>query len=430
MSYHKSPSEAQFRPEDFLIQTLGESTIPTTLDAMTFVDGEYIVLDVDQTHKCRLEVAGPRSKIYRHPEEIHAGIITCGGLCPGINDVIRAIVMALYYRYGVKNITGFRYGYERLTKELSVAQKLNPETVRDIHLMGGTVLGTSRGPQNVSSMVQFLLDNGINMLFTVGGDGTLKGSQEISDEIVRLGHKIAVVGVPKTIDNDLLFMQKTFGFDTAVSMSQIAIKSANTEATSCRGGIGIVKLMGRESGFIALYASVASNEVNLLLLPEVPFQWEPIFEYVEWRLKTRNHCIIVVAEGAGQEHCQGSNKFDKSGNKILDDIGLLVKSKLGAYLNSKNIENTIKYIDPSYIIRSSPAEPSDKIFAIELAHMAVHAAMSGRTGIVPGMVQGRFVNLPIRKVVEKRRIVDPCDMFYQIFLDNSGQPISLLRKQE
>eukprot|EP01118_Nematostelium_gracile_P009319 TRINITY_DN3129_c0_g1_i1.p1 TRINITY_DN3129_c0_g1~~TRINITY_DN3129_c0_g1_i1.p1 ORF type:complete len:427 (+),score=106.02 TRINITY_DN3129_c0_g1_i1:124-1404(+) len=426
MSYFKSPSEHHFNPQDFLIKTLCEPEVPTTLEAVTFLDDNYIVLDVDQSHKCHLEVSGPRSKIFKKPEEIHAGIVTCGGLCPGINDVIRAITMSLYYRYGVKKITGYRYGYEGLVKGLSTSQPLNPETVRDIHLMGGTVLGTSRGPQDVGAMVDFLVENGVNMLFTIGGDGTLKGSQAIADEVNERGLQIAVVGVPKTIDNDLLFMQKTFGFDTAVSMSQIAIKAANTEAVSARGGIGIVKLMGRESGFIALYASVASSEVNLLLLPEVRFDWDAIYKHVEWRLKTRNHCIIVVAEGAGQEHCQGSNKFDKSGNKILEDIGLLVKSKLSHYLDSKGIENTIKYIDPSYIIRSSPAEPSDKIFAIELAHMAVHAAMSGRTGVVPGVVQGRFVNLPIRKVVEKRRVVDPCDMFYQVFLDNSGQPISLL----
>jgi len=209
-------------------------------------------------------------------------------------------------------------------------------------------------------------------------------------------------------------------------MSQIAIKAAHTEALSARGGIGIVKLMGRDSGFIALYASVASSDVNLLLIPEVPFTWQKVNEYVEWRIKNRGHCLIVVAEGAGQDLYESTSTFDKSGNKVLADIGILVKNQLTKYLTGKNIEHTIKYIDPSYTIRSAPAESADKILCIELAHMAVHAALTGRTGVIPGLVHGHFVNLPIKKVVEKRKNVDPTDMFYQIFLDNSGMPSTLV----
>jgi 6-phosphofructokinase 1 len=414
------------KQEEFKIQTLGEPKLDTTLQCHAFVDGEEILFDLEHGTGVKLEVAGPRKKIYFEPSKTKVGIVTCGGLCPGINDVIRAIVMALYHRYGVKDIVGYKYGYEGLNPELSQSVLLTPEYVKNLHTLGGTALGSSRGPQDIKVMTKFLVENKINILFTVGGDGTLKGAQEMADEIVRQGLNIAVVGVPKTIDNDLLFMQKTFGFETAVTMAQIALKSAHTEALSARGGIGIVKLMGRDSGFISLYASVASSDVNLLLIPEVKFTWQKIFEYVEWRIVNRGHCLIAIAEGAGQDLCEDSASYDKSGNKVLADIGLLVKKQLSNYFISKKIEHTIKYIDPSYTIRSSPAEPADKIFCIELAHMAVHAAMTGRTSVVPGLVHGRYVNLPIKKVVEKRKCVNPNDMFYQIFLDNSGMPVSLV----
>jgi len=424
-------NDPNLHQEDFNIQHLGACKYPTTLKSVTFVDHEEVILNVvNEEIKCRVELAGPRKMIFFEPSATKVAIITCGGLCPGINDVIRAIVMALYYRYGVKEIVGYKYGYEGLNPTISQSVMLTPEFVKNIHTLGGTILGTSRGPQDVKMMVKFLQDNKINILFTIGGDGTLKGALQMVEEIKQQGLQICVVGVPKTIDNDLLFMEKTFGFDTAVAMAQISIRSAHTEAVSARNGIGVVKLMGRDSGFIALYASVASSDVNLLLIPEVPFSWEKICEYVDWRLQNRGHCLIVVAEGAGQQLCEQETTFDKSGNKVLADIGNSVKHELNRYFSKKGVDHTIKYIDPSYTIRSAPAEPIDRIYCIELAHMAVHAAMTGRTGIVPGLVHGNYVHLPIKKVVEKRKCVNPKEMFYQIFLDNSGMPDSLMSAEE
>jgi len=368
-SIPRSPGSEHLVAQDFKIQTLGEAKIKTSLESVKFIDKEEIYWDVITPSNITLECAGPRKMIFFEPSTTKAAIITCGGLCPGMNDVIRALVMALHYRYGVRDVVGYKFGYEGLNPEISQSMVLTPEVVKNLHLFGGTILGTSRGPQDTKVMVKFLHDNNVKILFCIGGDGTLKGAQVMANEIATQGLGIAIVGVPKTIDNDLLYMQKTFGFETAVSMAQVALNSAHTEALSARGGIGIVKLMGRESGFISLYSSVASSEVNLLLIPEVPFTWKKVIEYVESRLTHRGHCLIVVAEGAGQELCEQAVTYDKSGNRVLADIGILLKKQLSNHFTSKNIEHTIKYIDPSYTIRSAPAEPADKVFAIELAQM-------------------------------------------------------------
>jgi 6-phosphofructokinase 1 len=318
------------------------------------------------------------------------------------------------------------YGFEGLIASFNHEPLvLKPELVEDIHQDGGTILGTSRGPQDIALMVDFLLERKINMLFTIGGDGTQRGALAISKEIEKRDLDISVIGIPKTIDNDISFTERTFGFETAIAISQIPITGAHMEAKGVRNGIGIVKLMGRESGFIAAYATLASSDVNLVLIPEVPFSLRKVFAYLEERIIRKRHAVIVVAEGAGQEYVPGEGT-DASGNKKLGDIGIFLKTAITEDFSRRNIPTTVKYIDPSYIIRSAPATPDDSVLCFQLSENAVHAVMSGRTGMVVGLWNGHFVHVPIQVSVRDRKKIDTSDLLWQSVLDNTGQPGDLI----
>ncbi len=419
--------------EDLTIGRVGQCTFDSLLDSAIFInDSEGVLIDATLSgcEGCQgkppfLEKAGPRQKIFFNPETSRAALVTCGGLCPGLNDVIRAIVMVLWYRYGVKEIFGLRYGFEGLIASLNhEPMVLKPELVEDIHKDGGTILGTSRGPQEPALMVDFLVERRIDMLFTIGGDGTQRGALELTREIEKRGRTISVIGIPKTIDNDILFTERTFGFETAVAMSQIPITGAHMEAKGVKNGIGIVKLMGRESGFIAAYATIASSDVNLVLIPEVPFSLEKVFAYLEERIIRKRHAVVVVAEGAGQEHVPAEGT-DASGNKKLGDIGLFLETTITEYFEKRNLPITVKYIDPSYIIRSAPATPDDSVLCFQLAENAVHAAISGRTGMVVGIWNAHFVHIPIQLSIRERKKIDPSGLLWQSVLDNTGQPRNL-----
>jgi 6-phosphofructokinase 1 len=408
-------------------------TFRSPLDSKVFIDDSEGVLinatlsgfQKGQIEPLSLEMAGPREEAFFNPETSRAALVTCGGLCPGLNDVIRAIVMVLWYRYGVREIFGLRYGFEGLIASSDHEPLLlKPELVEDIHKDGGTILGTSRGPQEPALMVDFLVERRIDMLFTIGGDGTQRGALELTREIEKRGRTISVIGIPKTIDNDILFTERTFGFETAVAMSQIPITGAHMEAKGVKNGIGIVKLMGRESGFIAAYATIASSDVNLVLIPEVPFSLEKVFAYLEERIITKRHAVVVVAEGAGQEHVPVEGA-DASGNKRLGDIGLFLETTITEYFEKRDIPITVKYIDPSYIIRSAPATPDDSVLCFQLAQNAVHAAISGRTGMVVGIWNGHFVHIPIQLSIKERKKIDPSNLLWQSVLDNTGQPRNL-----
>jgi 6-phosphofructokinase 1 len=371
------------------------------------------------------ERAGPRRKIFFEPGRTRAGIVTCGGLCPGLNDVIRGLVMVLWHRYGVKQIDGFRYGYEGLTPAYGHAvTALRPEVVRHIHEDGGTILGSSRGPQDPAVMVEFLRSRGVDVLFVIGGDGTLRGGLAISQEAKRRGMKLSVVGVPKTIDNDVMFVEQSFGFQTAFSQAVNAIRAAHTEALGAMNGVGLVKLMGRHSGFIACFAAVACNDVNYVLIPEVPFPLEGrggFLESLTERLKLRGHAVVVVAEGAGQNYCNGEGT-DASGNAKLGDVGAFLKERIGGYLKEQGVDSTVKYIDPSYIIRSVPTIPSDSVYCFRLAEYAVHGAMAGKTEMVVGRWHNRFVYIPIEVAIRERQRVDPKGDLWMTVLEATGQP--------
>jgi 6-phosphofructokinase 1 len=419
------------------IQRLGESRIPSPLSGIEFVgDHEKVLYHSDpkdiepfiQESKdppC-FEMAGPRKKIYFDPSKLKCGIVTCGGLCPGVNDVIRAIVLSLFYHYGVPTVFGFRYGYEGLSYRYGhIPIELNPDEVHDIYQQGGTILGSSRGPQDISEMVDTLERMNIGILFAIGGDGTLRGAGAIAKEIEGRRLKIAVIGIPKTIDNDISYVQQSFGFETAVTESRTAIYSANMEALGARNGMGLVKLMGRESGFIAAYATLANSDVNYCLVPEVRFTLEAFLKSLKERLEKKRHAVIVAAEGAGQYLMEKTGERDASGNIRLGDIGLFLKDKIRAYFREIGMEFSLKYIDPSYTIRSMPANPHDSVFCLLLGHNAVHAGMAGRTNMVAGFWKDQFTHVPISLAVSKRKKIDPKGRLWSNVLASTGQPAEM-----
>jgi 6-phosphofructokinase 1 len=422
---------------DFSISTLGECRIPSPMTHAHFVpDTDHVLYHHDLptieayqragNSPPLLEKAGPRERIYFDPSKLKCGIVTCGGLCPGLNDVIRAIVMSLFHHYGVENIFGFPYGYEGLSpRHRHVPLQLTPESVARIHEQGGTILGSSRGPQDIGEMVDTLERMNVGILFTIGGDGTLRGAQAIAGEIGKRGLKIAVIGIPKTIDNDISCVQRSFGFETAVTEAGAAIGSAHTEATGARNGVGLVKLMGRESGFIAAFAALAYNDVNYCLVPEIPFTLEGFLGILETRLDGKGHAVIVVGEGAGQDLMQSSQERDASGNIRFGDIGLFLRDRIIAHFKGLKKELNLKYIDPSYTIRSVPANAHDSAFCLLLGHNAVHAGMSGRTNMVVGDWGGEFTHVPIPVAVSQRKKIDPHGRLWNIVLSSTGQPAAI-----
>ncbi len=423
---------------DLTISRLGECRIPSPMTGIQFVsDSDNVLYHSDQRKIKKFfgagedlpffEMAGPREKIYFDPSKLKCGIVTCGGLCPGVNDVIRAIVLGLFYHYGVETVFGFRYGYEGLTyRHGHVPLELKPDIVGDIHKKGGTILGSSRGPQDISEMVDTLERMNVRVLFTIGGDGTLHGAQAIAEEIAQRNLKIGVVGIPKTIDNDISFVEQSFGFETAVSASRTAVYSAHTEAIGARNGVGLVKLMGRDSGFIAAYATLANNDVNFCLVPEVRFTLEVFLDALKDRLERRGHAVIVAGEGAGQDLMEARQERDASGNIRFGDIGIFITDQIKNYFNEAGIEVNLKYIDPSYTIRSMPANPKDSAFCLLLGHNAVHAAMTGRTNMLVGNWKGAFTHVPIEHAVSKRKQINPIGRFWSNVLSCTGQPREML----
>jgi 6-phosphofructokinase 1 len=419
---------------NFAISKLGDCRIPSPMKGVHFVSDDEQVLyhgsrrEVEAIIRAggtppHFEMAGPREKIYFDPSKLRCGIVTCGGLCPGLNDVIRAMVLSLYHHYGVRKVFGFRYGYEGLTyRHGHEPMELNPDEVNDIHQRGGTILGSSRGPQEVSEMADTLEQMNIGLLFTIGGDGTLRGAQAVAEEVGRRALKIGVIGIPKTIDNDISYIQQSFGFETAVSEATEAIYSAHAEAEGARNGIGLVKLMGRHSGFIAAYATLANSDVNFCLVPEVPFSLDGFLQALKKRLEGRRHAVVVAAEGAGQDLLQARAERDASGNLKLGDIGIFLRDRINDYFKKTGMEASLKYIDPSYTIRSMPANPHDSAFSLILGHNAVHAGMAGRTKMVVGNWRGEFTHVPIAAAVSQRKQIDPRGKLWTGVISTTGQP--------
>jgi len=429
---------------DPTIESLGEAKIPSPImnekisdQAQYYVSNDDLICIsvkpseiTDHVSQGRplpaFELAGPRRNIYFDPSKLRCAVATCGGLCPGLNDIIRAIVLELYYHYGVRNIYGIRYGLQGFISDYGHNfMDLTPAVVSDILNMGGSILGSSRGPQDIELIIDTLERSNIGILFMVGGDGTLMATSKIADAITRRGLKISVIGIPKTIDNDIHLVSRSFGFDTAVQVATGAIKGAHNEAKGYPNGIGLIKLMGRHSGFIATTAALAQQDVNFVLIPEIDFDLHGpggFLEALEKRLAERHHAVIVVAEGAGQKYFSNEDdERDESGNIRLKDIGLLLKSKIKSHFTSKGIETSLKYIDPSYMIRSLPANANDSVFCGFLGRDAVHAGLAGKTKLLIGHWNNHFVHIPLSASVGKRKQVLSHGKLWRTVLEATGQ---------
>ena len=419
---------------DFTIATVGDCRIPSPMKGVRFVRDDERVLYHARLEELKpwidkhvgppaMEAAGAREKIFFDPARLSCGIVTCGGICPGLNDVIRSVVLSLHHHYGVHKIYGFRFGYEGLVPRYGHKPlELLPENVVRIHEMGGSILGSSRGPQDPAEMVKYLKELNIGILFTIGGDGTLRGAQKISEEAIRQGLPLSVIGIPKTIDNDISFIQSTFGFETAVSEARRATYAANTEAEAARNSVGLVKLMGRDSGFIAAYAVLVNSNVNFCLVPEVRFSLDGFLGALRQRIERRGHAVVVVAEGAGQDLMEKTAERDASGNVKHGDVGIFLRDAIKDYFKQAGMEMNLKYIDPSYTIRSVAANPHDSAFCLLLGHAAVHAGMSGRTNMVVSFWNHNFTHVPISLAVSQRKKIDPQGMLWSSVLASTGQP--------
>jgi 6-phosphofructokinase 1 len=375
-----------------------------------------------------LEPGGPREYIYFDPSRTRAAIVTCGGLCPGLNNVIRGLVLELADNYGVTEVLGFRDGFRGMVDADLAPVALSREVVADIHNRGGTILGTSRGNQDPQRMVATLERLGVSLLFVIGGDGTLRGAARIAEEAGRRGLALSVIGVPKTIDNDIPYLDQSFGFQTAFTRATDSIKSALTEASSTPNGVGLVKVMGRHSGFIACYAALASHDVDFVLIPEMPFLLDGpggFLGRLRDRVRRRGHAVVVVAEGAGQDLFEYDGAVDASGNARLAEIGGLLRQRIIADFAAAGEELSLRYVDPGYAIRSVPANGWDAVYCLRLAQAAVHAAMAGRTAMVVGRWHGRFVHIPISVATASRNQVDPDGDLWMSVLEATGQPVRL-----
>jgi 6-phosphofructokinase 1 len=435
-----------FDSVDTEIPILGEAKIDSPFQGQpgqparrSFVaDSEKITVDVNAARLTKnvkagkeiaaFELAGPREKIYFDPSKVSCALVTCGGLCPGLNDIVRSIVLELYHGYGVRRIYGIRYGLEGFIPKYGHAlMDLKPENVLNIHAMGGTLLGSSRGHQSIAEIVDSLERMNVSLIFMIGGGGTLIAATKIADEISMRGLKIGIVGIPKTIDNDIYLIARSFGFDTAVDVATQSIRGAHNEAEGYHMGIGMIKLMGRYSGFIAATTVLAQQDVNFVLIPEVDFDLEGkngLLAALEERLKERDHAVIVVAEGAGQKFFKSDRKKqDKSGNIKLQDIGIFLKDAIKDHFSKKKVDVTIKYIDPSYLIRSLAANANDHVFCSFLGRDAVHAGMAGKTKVLIGYWNNHFVNIPMSASAGKRKQVDPKGKLWHSILAATGQGV-------
>ncbi|MCP4594547.1 MAG: ATP-dependent 6-phosphofructokinase [bacterium] len=441
--FHTVSNSPSSNADRFSVEHVGPRGVTSPYRTTRYVsDDERILYDTSVAAQgapeggspCSFELAGPRERIYFDPSKTRCGVVTCGGLCPGLNDVIRAIVLQLYHWYGVHTVYGFRYGFEGLIPHYGhEALMLTPKTVSNIHQEGGSILASSRGPQPFDEMVDALERLNVQVLFCIGGDGTFQGALDLSKEIRRRNLKISVIAVPKTIDNDVAFTTRTFGFETAYSIATEAIRGAHVEATGAPNGIGLVKLMGRHAGFIAAHAVLASRDANFCLVPEVEFELaggNGFLTHVLRRIQSRGHAVIVTAEGAGQQFFEEEGATDASGNKRLKDIGVLLRERITQYFRLMKVPLSLKYIDPSYLIRSAPAHASDSLFAGLLGQMAAHAAMAGKTEMFIGYWNDQFTHVPIAAATTNTKRLDPHGNLWQSVIECTGQPRSMTNRVE
>jgi 6-phosphofructokinase 1 len=421
---------------DLQIPNLGSCRFESPLKAKnrTFVDeavrvrfDRHVGGDVPEEEPLSFEKAGPRECLFFDPERTNAAFVTCGGLSPGLNNVIRSGFLELTHNYGVRRVLGIRNGYAGMHPDSGLEPiAMTQRFVHDIHHLGGTVLGSSRGAQDTAITVDFLEEREIDILFCIGGDGTQRGAHAIQQEIQKRGLAKSVIGIPKTIDNDVPYVWMSFGHATALGIANEVLRGAHVEAIGAPNGIGLVKLMGRDAGFIAAGAALANQEANFVLVPEIPFPLEGengFLRALELRMASRGHALVVVAEGAGQ-HLFAREKVerDASGNVRYQDIGVFLRQRIERYFDERGIEINLKYIDPSYTIRSVPANAWDRTLTDRMSRNAVHAAMAGKTDVMMGWWNQAIIHVPISTAIgEKKRMSLDSDLWNSV-LATTGQP--------
>lgn len=421
---------------DLEIKTLGpcDHESPLVRKGRTFANESVRVRvrrHIDDAHpetaNLCFEEAGPRRKIFFSPAETTAAFVTCGGLSPGLNNVLRSGFLELTHNYGVKRVLGIRNGYAGLNPDSGLEPIFMTERfVDNIQYLGGTVLGSSRGMHEPAVLVDFMEAREIDMLFCIGGDGTQRGAHAIQLEIEKRGLPKSIVGVPKTIDNDVPYVDISFGYVTALEVASEVLRGAHVEAVGAPHGVGLVKLMGRAAGFIAAGAAIASQESDFVLVPEVPFPLEGeggFLEVLERHLLTHGHALVVVAEGAGQHLFESAGgERDASGNVRFQDVGGFLREKIKAHFSERRLEMNLKYIDPSYVIRSVPANAWDRILTDRLARGAVHAAMAGKTDAMMGYWNQEIVHVPIAASTSQDKHISLESDFWNAVLATTGQP--------
>ena len=401
------------------IASLGPSSVPSPLRLdrygsleSTFVhDNMYyqdpIEMEEGNAGPIRLfEKAGPRKHLFFEPAKAKVAIVTCGGLCPGMNNVIRSVYVQLHYHYGVPAVLGIRTAFLVFLRSCQPAHVAEFGNGEQHPPEGWHPAGNIARAGQPDIVVDFL--QAPTSAFSSPSAATARSAARIAWRKKCGGaiSNISIIGIPKTIDDDVQYVNRSFGYFTAVDKAKEVIDSAHVEARCVLNGISIVKVMGRDSGFIAAGATLASQEVNFTLVPEVPFTLEGeggLLSVLHRRLLERRHAVIVVAEGAGQELLPHSEERDASGNRIHRDIGLFLRESIKDYFVAQRMGVVVRYLDPSYYIRSVPASTVDSVLCDSFARHAVHAAMAGKTDMIVGLQHGVFIHVPIPMATHKRK---------------------------
>jgi 6-phosphofructokinase 1 len=392
---------------------LSSKFIAFTLPKQRSFFTEAIARDLNQVKKRfnRYLLAEPSSTLFWDPKEVRAAIVTCGGISPGVNCCIREIVHMLEI-YGVEKVYGVKKGYKGVTDE-SCWMKLRLANIENIHLYGGSYLISGRGHEEAKEIGKMLMKKKINHLYLIGGHGTFRGAGQIQAFLEASDYMCSIVGIPTTIDNDIPYLDSCFGFRTVVAEATAAIQAAFVEATGVPRGVGIVKLLGRKSGFVSLFSTTASGVVDLALLPEMQtIELGRVIRHVKSLIDQKGFAVIVVTEG-----CVFGT------DEPYDCAGILLKNKLNEHSTHKQLNWTIKYIDPSTQIRAVPANAYDAVFCSMLAHNAVHAAFSGYTGVTSARCNDRYVLLPANLIGETpRKQVNLAGRWFLRMVMITGQP--------
>jgi 6-phosphofructokinase 1 len=335
---------------------------------------------------------------------MRVGVLTGGGDCPGLNAVIRAVVRRGIQEFGLEFV-GFRDGWRGPLEGDTVP--LDVQAVRGILPRGGTILGSSRtnplkqvsagGRNGVERIKDNLAGLGVDALIVIGGEDTLGVAAKLQTE------GINVVGVPKTIDNDLGATDYTFGFDTAVNIAMEAIDRLHTTAESHHRAL-IVEVMGRSAGWIALHAGLAGG-ANVILIPEKPFDIEQVCAYVEHRFQTRYAPIVVVAEGARPvegDIVTGSEKLDAFGHVRLGGVGQMLAEEI-----EKRTGKEARCTVLGHIQRGGTPTAFDRVLATRYGVHAVQAVYEEAFGIMVALRGTDIVRVPIEEATRELKLVPP-----------------------